>query len=72
MPGRSVSEMGKPEQVIAGAIRKRGMTVKAVSSKTGIPYNKLQPTLSGHRNLRVDEFLALCALLKVDPRAAEE
>lgn len=64
--------MGKAESIMSQAIKESGMTVKAVSRKTGIPYGHLQPSLKGYRNLRVDEFLALCALLKVDPRAAAE
>lgn len=64
--------MGKAELVISDAIKRSGLSIKAVSRKSRIPYNKLQPSLSGYRNLRVDEFLALCALLKVDPRAAAE
>lgn len=64
--------MGKAETIISNAIKEAGMTVKAVSIKTGIPYGRLQPSVKGNRELRVDEYLALCALLKVDPRAAAE
>ena len=64
--------MGKAESIMANAVKESGMTIKAVSAKTGIPYGCLQPSLKGYRNLRVDEFLTLCALFKVDPRAAAE
>ena len=64
--------MGKAELVISNAIKEAGMTIKAVSTKTGIPYGRLQPSMKGTRELRVDEYLALCALLNVDPRAASE
>lgn len=64
--------MGKAEQIIADAIKEKGMTMRAVSRKTEIPYGKLQPSMNGKRELRVDEFLALCALLNLDPRAAAE
>ncbi len=63
---------GKAETVVRDAIRDRGMTIKAVSLKAGIPYGKLQLSLSGYRYLNVDEFLRLCALLKLDPRMAAE
>lgn len=61
--------MGKAEDMIARAIRESGMTIKAVSGKTGIPYGRLQPSVSGKRYLSVDEYLRLCALLGLDPRA---
>lgn len=64
--------MGKAESMISAAIKETGMTIKAVSRKTGIPYGRLQPSVSGDRELRADEFLALCALLKLDPKDAAE
>lgn len=64
--------MGKAESIICAAIKEAGMTIKSVSRKTGISYGRLKPSMKGQRELRVDEFLALCALLKVDPRAAAE
>ena len=53
---------------IANAIKEAGMTIKAVSVKTGIPYSRLQPSLKGLREFRVDEYLTLCAFFGVDPR----
>ena len=64
--------MGKAESVIAETIKESGMTIKAVSAKTGIPYGRLQPSVSGTRELRADEFLRLCALFGLDPRVADE
>lgn len=64
--------MGKAESIIVQAIKETGMTIKAVSRKANIPYGHLQPSLKGHRALRVDEFLKLCALFKIDPRMAAE
>lgn len=64
--------MGKAEDVIARAVKESGMTIRAVSNKTGITYGKLQPSLCGYRELRADEYLRLCALLKVDPREGAE
>lgn len=64
--------MRKAESVIADAIKQSGMTIKAVSIKTGIPYGQLQPSMKGNRDLRADEFLSLCALLKLDPWACAE
>ena len=60
-----------PSAIIAKTIKKvircHGMTITTVSQKTGIPYNKLQPSLNGLRELRPDEFLELCSLLRIDP-----
>lgn len=64
--------MGKAESIIAEKIKDSGMTIKAVSMKTGIPYGRLQPSVSGDRELRADEFLRLCGLFSLDPRVACE
>lgn len=64
--------MGKAESVIAETIKESGMTIKAVSRKTGIPYGRLQPSVNGARELRADEFLRLCALFNLDPRVGSE
>lgn len=61
-----------PEKAIAIAVKDAGMTIAAVSRKTGIPYSKLQPSLSGNRELRADEYLALCSLFRLDPRIAAD
>ncbi len=58
-----------PEQMIDRAIKERGMTLRAVSKKTGISYSRLQPSMRGRRALRADEFLCLCAVLELNPRA---
>ena len=63
---------GRAETMVQSAIQERGMTIREVSIKTGIPYYKLQISLNGKRHLRVEEFLTLCALLKLDPRMAAE
>ena len=52
---------------MAAAVESSGMTVKAVCAKTGISYGRLIPSLKGRRELRADEFLALCKLLRLDP-----
>ena len=64
--------MGKAESVIAKTIKESGMTIRAVSIKTDIPYGRLQPSVKGNRELRADEFLRLCALFNLDPRIASE
>lgn len=57
----------KVEQIIAEEIAERGLKIKAVSEKTGVRYSKLQPSLTGRRELRAEELLAVCAFLRIDP-----
>ena len=51
----------KAEKIIDKAWRESGMTLTAVSRKTGLRYSVLQPSLKGRRELRADEFLAVPA-----------
>lgn len=55
------------EKRIALEIKRRGMTIRAVSNMSGVPYSKLQPSLQERRELRAEEFLAICQLLHLDP-----
>lgn len=55
------------EDRIAQLVADSGMTIRAVSSKTGIPYGRLYPCIQGRRELRADEFLSLCLVLHIDP-----
>ena len=55
------------EEKMAAAVESSGMTIRAVSAKTGITYGRLVPSLKGRRELRADEFLALCRVLRLDP-----
>ena len=48
-------------------IRNRGMTIRAVSEKTGIPYSHLQTSLMGTREMRADEFFKFCVQLEINP-----
>lgn len=59
----------KPEEMIAEEIKRRGMTLKTVSDRAAVKYSALQPSVKGKRKLRTDEYLRLCALLELDPRA---
>ncbi|KAF5039996.1 hypothetical protein DSECCO2_538060 [anaerobic digester metagenome] len=55
------------EEQMSHEIKKRGISIKAISKETGIPYSSLQPSLKGRRPLRADEFFAVCDFLKVNP-----
>ena len=57
---------------LSAAIKESGMTIKAVGTKTEIPYEKLCASLKGRREFRVVEYLALCRVLRLDPYFAEE
>ena len=56
-----------PEERIAQKVKDSGMTIRAVSVKTGVAYSHLQPSLKGVRELRADEYIKLCAFFGVDP-----
>ena len=58
-----------PEQLIKQKIKERGMTMAAASKMSGVKYSRLQPALSGVGELGADEYVSLCLLLNVDPRA---
>lgn len=57
------------EKRIALEIKRRGMTIRAVSNMSGVPYSKLQPSLQERRELRAEEFLSICQILDMDPMA---
>lgn len=59
----------RPEELIKKKIKERGMTMTAVSKMSGVKYSRLQPAMSGAGELRADEYISLCLLLNVDPRA---
>lgn len=61
-----------PEQMIKEAVKQSGMTIKAVSDRSGVKYSCLQPSLKGRRELRADEYLRLCMVLELDPRGFQE
>ncbi len=59
----------RPEELIKQKIKERGMTMVAASKMSGVKYSRLQPALSGAGELRADEYISLCLLLNIDPRA---
>lgn len=59
----------RPEELIKQKIKERGMTMAAASKMSGVKYSRLRPALSGAGELRADEYISLCLLLSVDPRA---
>lgn len=56
--------MGKATKQISEYIRKKGFNLSEISRKTGVPYMALYDSVANEkrdRDLRVDEFLALCS-----------
>lgn len=51
---------------LADYIKEKGIAITAISSTTKIPYSALWSSLSpsGTRDLRADEFLAVCLFLE--------
>ncbi len=58
-----------PERMIEKEIVRRGMTLREAGRRSGVKYSRLQPALGGAAELRADEYISLCLLLDVDPRA---
>lgn len=55
---------------ISEYIRKKGFNLSEISRKTGVPYMALYDSVANEkrdRDLRGDEFLALCKHLELDP-----
>lgn len=49
-------------------IKQRGIKGSAISTATGISAGVLYPVMSGRRELRADEFLAICKFTGADPK----
>lgn len=47
----------------------RGIPVAELARRIGVDRKRLWRVLNGKREMRVDEFLALCVALRIDPRA---
>lgn len=48
------------------------MSVAELSRRTNIDKKRLWYVLNGQREIRVEEFLKLCIVLKMDPRSFPE
>lgn len=63
--------MKQPErgvtQIVADYVKTKGISITALSEGTGISYGALQPSITGKRRLRADEFLLICHFLEVPP-----
>lgn len=59
-----------PEAWIAEQIKKKGIKQKHIIVSCGLPdfsYQKLSASLNGKRNFKIEEFLAVCAVIGVNP-----
>lgn len=57
------------EQRISEELKKSGVTKAALCRKIGMSPGVLYPSLAGNRELRANEFLAICQVLHLDPWA---
>lgn len=48
--------------------RERGIPVAELARRIGADRKRLWRVLNGNREMKVDEFLALCVALRIDPR----
>lgn len=58
---------GTIERNVLEAIKRKGMSVKAVSQKTGISVKALYAAFEGRSELQLGYFLAICHELNLDP-----
>ena len=55
---------------VAKYVADKGISIKKISERTGIPYNSLYNSLMNtrrKRELRADEFMAVCIFIGIDP-----
>lgn len=57
-----------PEQMIYSEIRRRGWSIAQASRELEVGYQMLWRCMRGKSELRLHEYLNLCALLDLDPR----
>ena len=64
--------MVKETDMIVSAIeearRLQGVSIAELSRRIGVDRKRLWRVLNGQREIRIDEFLALCIALRIDPR----
>jgi len=53
--------------MIRNEIKRRGMTIKAVSARTGVKYQSLQRFTSGRGLVSAFDYIKLCRFLRLDP-----
>ena len=56
-------------KAIERARRERGIPVAELARRIGVDRKRLWRVLNMERRMRVEEFLALCIALRIDPRA---
>lgn len=59
--------MDRTTHALSRHIKRKGISIAAIASGTGLKPGVLYPSLSGERPLRADEFLAICEFVGVDP-----
>ena len=56
-------------KAIERARRERGIPIAELARRIGVDRKRLWRVLNMERRMRVEEFLALCVALRIDPRA---
>ncbi len=51
---------------IASVVKERGLKIKALAERAGIPYDHLSKSLNCKRKLTGEELLKLCTYLEID------
>ncbi len=56
----------KVTQRIKDIVKERGLQYKFICEKLGIEQQKFSQCMNGKRNLKIEEFLAICYLLNLN------
>lgn len=66
--GNMTQTHGTATMHLMNFIREKGIKGSAISTATGITAGVLYPAMQGRRELRADEFLAICKFTGADPK----
>lgn len=56
-----------PGKMVRNEIKQRGLTINAVSDRTGVKYQSLQRFTSGRGDISIYDYLEVCRFLGLDP-----
>ena len=56
-----------PEQWLSAQIKEKGIKQTFIAEKTGIPEKTLSATLTGRRNIKAKELIAVCVVTNINP-----
>ena len=52
---------------ISDYVESKGITLAFLAKKSGVDYEKIYKSFKGNRKLQIDEYMAICEALELDP-----